>query len=87
MKIGSVNVTLGELAKRVYAYSEYMRANFKPADLSEPGELAGGDSQYDTDHRGAWGAAFVPYGCTMKEAREIARELVSEAREDSDDSV
>ena len=40
-----------------------------------------GDSQYDQDHRGSWGAAFVPYGCTRKEARDIARELIAEACE------
>ena len=38
-----------------------------------------GDSQYDQDHRGNWGSAFVPYGCTRAESREIARELISEA--------
>ena len=40
-----------------------------------------GDSQYDQDHRGNWGSAFVPYGCTRKQARDIARDLISEASE------
>jgi hypothetical protein len=37
-----------------------------------------GDSQYDQDHRGFWGCGFVPYRCTRKEAREIARDLISD---------
>jgi hypothetical protein len=37
-----------------------------------------GDSQFDTDHRGAWGSAFVPYGCTRAQAREVAEELIND---------
>jgi len=37
-----------------------------------------GDSQFDQDHRGMWSNAFVPYGCTQKEAREIARDLIEQ---------
>lgn len=37
-----------------------------------------GDSQYDQDHRGAWASAFVPYGCTREQARDIARDLIRE---------
>jgi len=40
-----------------------------------------GDNQFDTDHRGFWGSAFVPYGCTRKESQTIARQLVEEAQE------
>lgn len=37
-----------------------------------------GDNQFDTNHRGMWANAFVPYGCTRKEAREIAENLIAE---------
>jgi hypothetical protein len=37
-----------------------------------------GDPQYDTDHRGAWASAFVPWGCTRNESMSIARELLEE---------
>ena len=46
-----------------------------------------GDSQYDTDHAGAWGSASVPRGCTRKEAREIAKDLIEEAMADLDDCL
>lgn len=45
-----------------------------------------GDSCYDQDHRGAWGAGFCPLGVTRKEAREIARDLIDQARSDYDES-
>ena len=38
-----------------------------------------GDPSYDTDHRGFWGAGFLPYGRTN--LRELARDLISEARD------
>jgi hypothetical protein len=41
-------------------------------------QLHTGDSSYDQDHRGAWGCASIPWGCTWKEAREIARELIDD---------
>jgi hypothetical protein len=98
--VGSIRVSLSELAASVYAYGQYLKANFNPADLTEPGEdeetASGdfrlqvtdsgwqtheGDSQFDQDHRGHWGACSVPMGCTRKEAMDIARSLISEAQE------
>lgn len=38
-----------------------------------------GDAQYDQDHRGTWGSASVPRGCTRKEAHQIAVSLIDEA--------
>lgn len=40
-----------------------------------------GDSQFDTDHRGYWGASFVPLGVSRKDSMTIARELIGEAQE------
>lgn len=38
-----------------------------------------GSSDYDQDHRGVWGASFLPYGRTN--LSEIARELLDQAKE------
>ena len=40
-----------------------------------------GDSQYDTDHRGHWGASSVPAGLTREEAVIIARDLLTQVLE------
>lgn len=45
-----------------------------------------GDSSFDQDHRGSWGAGFVPRGCTKDEARSIAKDLIDEAMGDYDES-
>lgn len=37
-----------------------------------------GDSQYDQDHRGAWGSSCVPVPCAWKAARDIARDLIDQ---------
>lgn len=38
-----------------------------------------GSSDYDQDHRGAWGASFLPYARTN--LTDLARELLDDARE------
>jgi hypothetical protein len=38
-----------------------------------------GDSQYDQDHRGAWGVGYVGANCSHDEALSLARELLDEA--------
>ena len=38
-----------------------------------------GSADYDQDHRGTWGAAFLPWGRTN--LAEIARDLLSQAKE------
>jgi len=40
-----------------------------------------GDPQYDTDHRGFWGCAFIPVVRTEQKLKEIARELIDDACE------
>lgn len=49
-----------------------------------------GDPQYDTDHRGFWGCAFIPVGYGMnnhykcnleRKLKKVARELIDDACE------
>lgn len=43
-------------------------------------ELHTGDAQYDTDHRGSWGATTInPWA--RENTYEIARDLINQARE------
>ena len=35
-----------------------------------------GDPQYDTDHRGFWGSAYIPVRTTKQELKDTARELI-----------
>jgi hypothetical protein len=41
-----------------------------------------GSADYDQDHRGSWGCSSIPFACTWKEAREIARDLIDQVLED-----
>ena len=40
-----------------------------------------GDNQYDTDHRGAWGYGFIGYNASVKELRDVARNMLVECRD------
>lgn len=40
-----------------------------------------GQSCYDTDHRGYWGSSCVPANGKRFNARNVARELIAEARD------
>lgn len=40
-----------------------------------------GDAQYDTDHRGAWGAANIFHKATIEDLRETARDLLAQVDE------
>lgn len=40
-----------------------------------------GDPQYDTDHRGYWGASQVPGSGRRFNSKEIARDLIEEAKD------
>ncbi|MFN8993022.1 MAG: hypothetical protein ACK5X3_05070 [Pseudomonadota bacterium] len=46
-----------------------------------------GDSQYDQDHRGAWGASSVGERVSMEKAMEIAKDLIEQAAEDACDCL
>jgi hypothetical protein len=39
-----------------------------------------GDAQYDTDHRGYWGASSIPFDGHFN-ATEVAKDLISQAKE------
>ena len=79
--------TIKELAEGIYYYARSLR----PEDhVDEDGEVrlqlhAGdwelhtGPSDYDTDHRGAWGASLVSAGATWAACRSVARDLIAEA--------
>lgn len=43
--------------------------------------LHAGDSQYDLDHRGFWGASSIHEKMTRVEARDIARDLIDQCKE------
>jgi hypothetical protein len=43
-----------------------------------------GDSQFDTDHRGAWGSSSVGMKQSMEDCKAIAKDLISQAAEDAD---
>jgi len=44
-------------------------------------ELWTGDPSYDTDHRGYWGAGTLDAEASALEMRELARDLIEEARD------
>ena len=41
-----------------------------------------GDPQYDTDHRGFWGCAYIPVRSTKHKSKEVARELIDSVWEE-----
>ena len=45
-------------------------------------EIHTGDAQYDTDHRGYWGAETVSAGASKAECRNIARDLIEQVKDD-----
>lgn len=95
--VSNLRIPLGALADCVHNYGQYLKANFSRADMSGGNlrlqVLAGkefarpswrvwqGDSQFDTDHRGYWGASFVPLGVSRKDSLAIARDLIGQAQE------
>lgn len=48
-------------------------------NVYEDWDLLFGPSDYDQDHRGCWGASWIPRGCSKGEAMDIARDLVDQA--------
>jgi hypothetical protein len=40
-----------------------------------------GDPSYDQDHRGYWGAGMIRASMTVKEVRDLARDLLDQARD------
>lgn len=97
MKKATLRPTCAELAEEVYAYGQYLR-EFNPADITESDDPGGdirlqvykneeyqihtGDSSFDQDHRGYWGAAWVPAGITRQKSRAVARDLIKQVLDD-----
>lgn len=91
--------SIRELADEVYEYGQYLKGYLPNELREPGSDFVGGearlqihegtwafhtgDPQFDQDHRGAWGAASVPRGCSRREAREIARDLIEQAEDDS----
>ncbi len=87
--------TLLELTKAVRAYAQEL-ATYNPQDLDDDeGNPSGdirlqvsddgwavhtGDSSYDQDHRGFWGASSVEPN--QSDCRSIARDLLEQAKDD-----
>ena len=44
-------------------------------------QLNTGDSSYDQSHKGFWGASSVGIDATNKDCREIAKDLIEQAKE------
>lgn len=87
-------VTIAELAEVVHDYGAYLQREFGPEPAEASDDICQdirlqiheddwsthtGDSQYDQDHRGVWGSAYVPRGVSKAGARNIARDLIDEA--------
>lgn len=89
--------SIADLAELVYQYgrdlAQYDPADITEYGCDEPSgdcrlqvqsdgwSFHTGDSQYDQDHRGYWGASSVSPKCTRKEARVIARDLIEQAKD------
>lgn len=44
-------------------------------------QLLSGDPQYDTDHRGFWGCAYLPIRPTIEDIKNTAKDLIDDAYE------
>jgi hypothetical protein len=91
-----MRINTEDVAREVRRYAEELRT-FRPEDIAneegKPGgdirlqvteegwEVHTGDPSYDTDHRGKWGASWVPAGASKCECILIAVDLVYEACE------
>ncbi len=89
--------SIKEITDEIISYRDYLKNNFDPKDIEDEEGNAGGDcrlqvlegcwqvhtgdSSYDTDHRGFWGASSVSIEATKKDCREIARDLIGQATE------
>lgn len=81
--------TVAELTKELAHHKRWLRTMFSREEFREGGDvrlqvtdggwaLRTGDSSYDLDHSGYWGAGWVGPGTNC---RELARELINEARD------
>jgi hypothetical protein len=90
-------LTVDVLARDIKAYADEL-ATYDPKDIADDdGNACGdirlqlvdgswalhtGDAQYDTDHRGWWGASAVEAGASLRHCRELATALIGEAVSD-----
>jgi hypothetical protein len=87
-------ISVKQVAEQVRAFAKEL-STYRPEDLAdEEGNVGGdvrlqvvdgdwmihtGDAQYDQDHRGRWGAGWVPAGAGARECLRIAAGLIAEA--------
>ena len=88
-----MRISVTRIAEELKAYSEELKTYSEDLEDGEGNvgedvrlqvvdgswELHTGDSSYDQDHRGRWGASWVRAGASMAECRGIARDLIDEA--------
>jgi hypothetical protein len=83
-KISDVARDLREIAREVNGYSLDSEEGVDVRlQVEENGDwrLWSGDSQYDTDHRGHWGASSIPSDGSSFNVSEVAKDLVSQAKD------
>lgn len=88
-KISDVARDLKEIAREVKGYNLVEEDSVDVRlQVEENGDwrLWSGDSQYDTDHRGHWGASSIPSDGSSFNASEVAKDLISEAKDSYDSS-
>jgi hypothetical protein len=90
--------TIKDLTTELINYRDYLRKNYDPKDIEDEEGNAGGDcrlqvqesgwhlntgcSDYDQSHKGIWGCSFVNIKNTKAELKEIAADLIDQAKED-----
>ena len=86
--------TVTELAIELLAVSVHVETDMIDPGCDEPSidvrlrlhggswYLMVGDSSYDQDHRGYWGASSVGYDLPMDDAKDIALDLIDQALDD-----
>ncbi len=82
--------TIRNLARELSGHKPYIEDSFRESEDDVPGidvrlQVRGGgwclhtgDSSYDQDHRGCWGVGYLT---RRTNCRELARELIDEARD------
>jgi len=95
-------IKVQDIAEEVRAYADDL-AGENPDDIAdEEGAPSGdirlqiddgfvtvhtGDASYDTDHSGYWGLSSVTSGASMRECRNVARDLIRQALDDEAEHV
>ena len=87
--------SIKDVANDIRIEANYMKRNYSKEDLADDDGNAGidvrlqvngnswaihtGDSSFDQDHRGVWGASFIPWG--RPNCESIARDLIEQCKD------